>query len=91
MRIAAVIVVCMVLAVSAGCSRQPLNEKVFEAVWDEYVQREFEEGFDEKKSISQREDLLREVLRHYRIEADEFKQYMSTHHQDKYNKIFLNQ
>ncbi len=91
MRIAVVMLLCTVLAASAGCSRQPLDEKVFNAVWDEYVQREFEEGFDEKKSISQREDLVREVLRHYKIEAEEFKQYMSRHHNDKYKKIFLNQ
>ncbi|TAL37399.1 MAG: hypothetical protein EPN93_05875 [Spirochaetes bacterium] len=78
------------IALVPGCSRQPLNEKAFQTVWGEYIQREFEESFDEKKSISQREDLIKDVLKQYKIDADEFKQYMSKNHEDKYNKVFLN-
>jgi hypothetical protein len=90
MRSIACALLCACIALNTGCSRQPLNEKAFQAVWGEYIQREFEESFDEKKSISQREDLIKEILKQYKIDAEEFKRYMSKNHEDKYNKVFLN-
>jgi hypothetical protein len=81
---------CMIFFVS-GCARPSLTEKEFSAVWGEYLQREFEEGFDEKQSISQREKLLKEVCSRYSIDYGMLKQYMMKNHGDKYRKIYLNQ
>ncbi|MFH0976508.1 MAG: hypothetical protein V1874_12070 [Spirochaetota bacterium] len=76
-----------VIALS-GCSAKPISEKEFKLVWQEYLRREFEESFDEKQSISQREKILTELLSANKINPEEFKAFMKKNHSDKYNKIF---
>ncbi|MBN2402252.1 MAG: hypothetical protein JXN64_07610 [Spirochaetes bacterium] len=73
----------------SGCSKKSLTEKEFSILWQEYLRREFEESFDEKQSISQREKILAELLSANNFTIEEFKAFMKKNHNDKYNKIFV--
>ena len=75
----------------AGCGGQPVGDREFSAVWRDYLQREFEESFDENQSISQREKILREVARNYKINFEDLRLYMMKNQPEKHKKIFLNQ
>jgi|GEM_PF-416216 len=81
----------LLAALPLGCSRQAIGEREFAAVWSDYLQREFEEGFDESQSIFQREKIMRDVVAKYNLDFSEFKQYMQKKHGDKYSRIFLDQ
>ncbi len=81
----------LLAALPLGCSRQPVGEGDFAVIWSDYLQREFEEGFDEKQSIFQREKIMRDVVAKYNIDFSEFKKYMQKKHGDKYSRIFLDQ
>lgn len=72
-----------------ACTAQPVTEKDFTAVWKDYLQREFEEGFDEKQSISQRENLFRETAAKHGIDYEALKRYMAVEQKEKHEKIFL--
>lgn len=84
--------VCIFLFVSScvfvGCAKQPLTDKEFSFIWNEYLSREFSESFDEKQSASQREKLLAEVCKKYSIDPSSVRDYMKTNQSDKYNKLF---
>jgi hypothetical protein len=80
----------MLMALS-GCARSSMTEKDFTMVWDEFLKREFEESFDEKQSISQREKLMREISSQFSIRYNDLRTYMMKNHPDKYGKVFLNQ
>jgi len=74
-----------------GCSSKKISEKQFDLIWREYIQREFEESFDEKQSTAQKEKIFKDILSNYSIPLDEFKSYMMKNHKDKYKIIFLEQ
>ncbi len=71
-----------------ACAVEPVTEKDFAAVWTDYLQREFEEGFDEKQSISQRETLFRETAARHGIDYETLKSYMAVEQKEKHEKIF---
>ena len=50
-----VLIIMIIVTALSGCSKKNLTEKEFAVIWQEYLRREFEESFDEKQSISQRE------------------------------------
>jgi hypothetical protein len=81
------IIMIMVTALS-GCSKKNLTEKEFTIIWQEYLRMEFEESFDEKQSIAQREKILTELLSANNFTLEQFKSFMKKNHNDKYNKIF---
>lgn len=72
-----------------ACTARPVTEREFRAVWNDYLQREFEEGFDERQSMSQRESLLRETATIHGIDYEALKRYMAAEQKDKYDKIFI--
>jgi hypothetical protein len=71
-----------------GCSKKNMTEKEFAIIWQEYLRREFEESFDEKQSIAQREKILMELLSTNNFTLEQLKSFMKKNHNDKYNKIF---
>ena len=85
--------IIMMIAVFAiaftGCSKNEISEREFDVLWQEYLRIEFEESFDEKQSVSQRENILKELLSAYKFSLEEFKLYMKKNHDDKYKKIFI--
>ncbi|HSV96178.1 MAG TPA: hypothetical protein VLM75_04495 [Spirochaetota bacterium] len=83
-----VLFLCALLFFQA-CAVEPVTEKDFAAVWKDYLQREFEEGFDEKQSISQREAIFRETAARNGIDYEALKRYMAAEQKEKYEKIFL--
>jgi hypothetical protein len=83
-----VLIIIIVVTALSGCSKKNLTEKEFAVIWQEYLSREFEESFDEKQSISQREKILSELLSANKFSLEEFKSFMKKNHNDKYNKIF---
>jgi hypothetical protein len=87
----ATLAILFIFTVFTSCVKQPVNEKIFTAIWNEYVQKEFEESFDEKQSISQREKIFKDIASKSSINLEDLKQYMQKKHADKYKKIFLNQ
>lgn len=86
-----VLAILFVFTVFTSCAKQPVNEKIFAVIWNEYVQKEFEESFDEKQSISQREKIFKDIASKSSVNFEDLKLYMQKKHADKYNKIFLNQ
>jgi len=84
-------VIVFVLALLGGCAKKALSEREFQLIWKEYLQREFEESFDETQSIAQREKIFNEILSPSGIDVNELKIYMKKNHPDKFNKVFLNQ
>ena len=78
----------IIMTAFSGCSRPDLTEKEFAVIWQEYLRREFEESFDEKQSIAQREKLFNELLSGTNFTLEELKNFMKKNHSDKYNKIF---
>lgn len=80
--------ILIVFSLLAGCARKKITEKEFNAVWGDYLQREFEEGFDEKQSASQKERIMKEVLAKYKLDLKEFKMYMQNKQADKYGRVF---
>jgi predicted DsbA family dithiol-disulfide isomerase len=73
-----------------GCSKKEIAKKEFDAVWQDYLKREFEESFDERQSKVQREKILIDILREYKIDFGDFKNYIKREQEDKYKKIFVN-
>ena len=73
----------------AGCSTKKFSENEFQIVWEKYIQKEFEESFDEKQSIAQRERIIQEILSNFQVDIEEFKTYMMKNHEEKYKKIFI--
>lgn len=72
-----------------SCGKKGISEREFSVIWQEYLQLEFEESFDEKQSISQKEKILKELLEKYDLALEEFKIYMNKKHPEKYKKIFI--
>lgn len=89
MKLLGLIMVLIMLSVS-GCTKKEISKKEFDAVWQDYLKKEFEESFDEKQSKAQREKILVDVLKEYKIDLEAFKIYMKKEQEDKYKKIFLN-
>ena len=89
MKIFGLVMVMIMLSVS-GCTKKEISKKEFDAIWQDYLRREFEESFDEKQSTAQREKIFTDVLKEYRIDLEAFKIYMKKEQEDKYKKIFLN-
>ena len=89
MKIFGLVMVMIMLSVS-GCTKKEISKKEFDAIWQDYIRREFEESFDEKQSTAQREKIFTDVLKEYRIDLEAFKIYMKKEQEDKYKKIFLN-
>jgi hypothetical protein len=84
-----IIFVLIALAmVLPGCSKKNITEKEFAVIWQEYLRREFEESFDEKQSIAQREKIFTELLSANNFTLEDFKSFMKKNHGDKFNKIF---
>lgn len=81
-------VALIAFALLFGCANKPLTEKEFQLIWKEYVKAEFVEGFDEKQSAFQREQLLKKIVGRASIDFDAFKAYSRERHADKYKKIF---
>jgi hypothetical protein len=84
----AVLYLCFLFLFQA-CTAQPVTEKDFAALWRDYLQREFEEGFDEEQSISQREALLRETAARHGVDYEALIRYMAVEQVEKHEKIFL--
>jgi hypothetical protein len=82
------LIIMIIVTVLSGCSKKNMTEKEFAAIWQEYLRMEFEESFDEKQSISQREKILTELLSVNNFTLEELKSFMKKNHSDKYNKIF---
>jgi hypothetical protein len=83
------IITAIALSSSVSCAGKKLTEKEFSVIWQEYLQKEFEESFDEKQSVLQREKILSGLLSGYGFSTEEFKLFMKENHIDKYNKIFV--
>lgn len=81
--------VVLVILMSIGCSGKKISDAEFALVWQEYLKMEFEEGFDEKQSISQKEKIFKKLLSKYDFDLEDLKAYMIENHKDKYKKIFL--
>lgn len=79
----------ILLTAIPGCSGKKITEKDFSFIWQEYMRREFEESFDEKQSISQKEKILSALLSEYKIPLSDFREYMKKNHSNKYKKVFL--
>ncbi len=82
------IIIPALLLLLQGCAAQPMTEKDFKIIWNEYLQREFEESFDEKQSISQREKIFEGITSKYNISLEELKHYMQKNHPEKYSRVF---
>ncbi len=84
------LIIVILLITFAGCGGgNQLTEKEFNIIWQEYMRREFEESFDEKQSISQKEKILSKLLSEYDVPLDSFKQFVKKNHKDKYKKVFV--
>lgn len=83
-----IIIIIIGLMILSGCAKKEITEKEYAVIWQEYLRREFEESFDEKQSIFQREKILTELLSGYKINLNEFKSFMKKNHNDKFKKIF---
>ncbi len=88
MKIIITIIISFMIGIT-GCSNKTVSENEFKIIWKEYLQKEFEESFDEKQSTAQREKLLAEILKNYDFNLETFKNYMKKKHENKYKKIFL--
>jgi hypothetical protein len=89
MRIKILVITIFMFVAFAGCAKKALTEREFSVIWQEYLQKEFEESFDEKQSMAQKEKILGQVLSRYRIKLEEFKSYMEKNHNDKFKKLFI--
>jgi hypothetical protein len=74
----------------AGCSENKISEREFQLIWKDYLKTEFVEGFDEKQSTFQREQILRKIVSKYEFSLEELKSYMKKNHREKYRKLFGN-
>lgn len=83
------ILLVLIAVLGCGCAQRSVSEDEFNQVWREYLQKEFEEGFDEMQSIAQREKALREICADSRIDYEALKRYMMKKHEAKYSRIFL--
>ncbi|MBN2040573.1 MAG: hypothetical protein JW864_11045 [Spirochaetes bacterium] len=83
------LVALALLAFIPGCSQKKITEREFSVIWEEYMRREFEESFDEKQSLAQKEKVMSEILSRVRIPVEDFKEYMKNNHNDKYKKVFI--
>lgn len=83
------LIMIMIMLSAAGCAKKEISKKEFDAIWKDYLKREFEESFDEKQSTVQREKVLADILKEYKIDPEAFKIYMKKEQEDKYKKIFL--
>ena len=79
----------ILLSVLPGCSQKKITGRDFTFIWQEYMRREFEESFDEKQSIAQKEKILSGLLSEFKISLNDFKEYMKKNHNDKYKKVFI--
>lgn len=83
-----ILISILISSLAIGCSQKRLTEKEFKTIWQEYIKSEFVEGFDEKQSTFQREQILKKVVSQYGFDITRFKAYMREHHKDKYRKVF---
>ena len=83
------LILILILTIFSSCSKKELTGREFDLIWKEYLQREFEESFDEKQSIAQKERILTRILSEYKIDLEEFKSYMKKNHNYKFKKIFM--
>ena len=83
------ILLVLIAALGCGCAQRSVSEDEFNQVWREYLQKEFEESFDETQSIAQREKAFKEICADNRIDYEALKGYMMKKHEDKYSRIFL--
>jgi hypothetical protein len=84
------IIIAIVIAASAlSCYGKKITEKEFSILWQEYLSSEFEESFDEKQSVLQKEKILAGVLSGHGVSMEEYKLYLKEKHVEKYNKIFV--
>jgi hypothetical protein len=83
---------CMALLLAfvllAGCANKPFGEKEFALIWKDYIKTEFVEGFDEKQSAFQREQILKKIAGKYSVDFDRFRSYLKEKHPDKHKKLF---
>ncbi len=84
------LIMVLIMLSAAGCAEKVVSKKEFDVIWQDYLKREFEESFDEKQSTAQREKILIDILKEYKIDLEAFKSYMKKEQEDKYKKIFLN-
>ncbi len=83
-----ILISILISSLAIGCSQKRLTEKEFKIIWQEYITSEFIEGFDEKQSTFQREQILKKVVSKYSLDITRFKAYMREYHKDKYRKVF---
>ena len=83
-----IMLLTLIIALVMGCAQKRLTEKEFKIIWQEYIKSEFVEGFDEKQSTFQREQILKKIVSKYGLDITQFKAYMMEHHKDKYRKVF---
>ncbi|HNV47271.1 MAG TPA: hypothetical protein PKJ16_09535 [Spirochaetota bacterium] len=76
------------LALVAGCANKPVTEKEFQLVLNEYIKTEFVEGFDEKPSLHQREQMLKKIVGRYSIDLERFKSFARERHAGAYKTLF---
>ncbi|HNU90258.1 MAG TPA: hypothetical protein PKO25_00105 [Spirochaetota bacterium] len=82
------LLLCALFSLQA-CRTRPIDENIFRGVWNDYLQREFEESFDERQSMSQRETLLREAAAVHGVDYEALKRYMAAEQKEKYDMIFI--
>ena len=74
----------------AGCSGNKISERDFQLIWKDYLKTEFVEGFDEKQSTFQREQILRKIVSKHEFSLEELKSFMKKKHRKKYRKLLGN-
>jgi hypothetical protein len=84
-----IILITIGFIVLSGCGKKSITQNEFTVVWQTYLQREFEESFDEKQSMAQREKIMTKILSEYKINTEVFKEYMKKNHMEKYQKVFM--
>lgn len=80
----------LLTSLTVSCSDKGITEREFQAIWKDYLKTEFVEGFDEKQSTFQREQILRKIASKHEFSLEELKSYMKKNHREKYRKLFGN-
>jgi hypothetical protein len=82
------ILLSIIASIFIGCGGHPVSEAEFKAVWEVYLSREFEENFDEKQSLAQKEKILQDTVSKTGLDYADFVRFMKKNHPDKYSSIY---
>ena len=84
-----VTIVLLSALIFTGCSQKSLNKNNYQMLWNDYIQREFEESFVKEQSSDQRKKIIEDLATQYGYSLENVKSYMKKNHADKYSKIFI--